>query len=62
MILCEPKVAKPRRDPYERSLAELRLFPDRNPSSMHSLNYSRLGICIDITVEIEFSPSIIASI
>ena len=47
MILCEPKVAKPRRDPYERSLAELRLFPDRNPSSMHSLNYSRLGICID---------------
>lgn len=43
MILCEPKVAKPKRDPYERSLAELRLFPDRNPSSMHSLNYSRLG-------------------
>lgn len=51
MILCEPKVAKPRKDPYERSLAELRLFPDKNPATMNSLSYSRLGksnLCIKI--------------
>ncbi|XP_046448423.1 TBC1 domain family member 15-like [Daphnia pulex] len=42
MILCEPKTPKLRRDPYERSLAELRLFPDRNPA-MHSAGYARLG-------------------
>ena len=43
MILCEPKIPKVRRDPYERSLAELRLFPDRNPSAMNSAGYPRLG-------------------
>lgn len=44
MILCEPKIHKfIRRDPYERSLAELRLFPDRNPAAMHSIGYARLG-------------------
>ena len=44
MILCEPKSPKLRRDPYERSLAELRLFPYRNPAAMHSAGYARLGI------------------
>ena len=43
MILCEPKIVRPRRDPYERSLAELRLFPDRNPATMNSLSYTKLG-------------------
>ncbi|XP_057376662.1 TBC1 domain family member 15-like [Daphnia carinata] len=43
MILCEPKSPKARRDPYERSLAELRLFPDKNPAAMHSASYARLG-------------------
>lgn len=44
MILCEPKIPKVRRDPYERSLAELRLFPDRNNlASMNPVGYARLG-------------------
>jgi hypothetical protein len=43
MILCEPKVVRPRRDPYERTLAELRLFPDKNPAPHQSLSYLKLG-------------------
>lgn len=39
MILCEPRASKPRRDPYERTLAELRLFHDKPTST----SYARLG-------------------
>ena len=51
MILCEPK-SKPRRDPYEKSLAELRLYHGKNPAPYHP-GYARgntLGNCHLITI------------
>jgi len=35
LILCEPKNTRPRRDPYEKSLAELRLFPGKATVPYH---------------------------
>jgi hypothetical protein len=46
MILCETRQSKIKKDPYERTLAELRLFPDRNPGfagPLPHLSYINLG-------------------
>lgn len=43
LILCEPKETRQGRDPYTKTLAELRLFPDRNPSGLGYINLGQLG-------------------